>query len=175
MARVELLAEEIGARMKGRGGPEARRAFMHRPAMADVIGQFNDVVALSSLEPRLHEVVRYRIAHINGCTRCKAYRSPEGIAAGVSEELLDDVVSWRTSGKFTELEQLCLDYAERFCTEPTSITEAHTDALCRLLGDGGLVDLTVCVAKYLAIGRLISVLDLDQTCEIGSPVLVHQG
>jgi hypothetical protein len=93
----------------------------------------------------------------------------------VSEELLDDVVSWRTSGKFTELEQLCLEYAERFCTEPTSITEAHTDALCRLLGDGGLVDLTVCVAKYLAIGRLISVLDLDQACEIGSPVLVHQG
>jgi alkylhydroperoxidase family enzyme len=175
MARVELLAENIGARMKGRGGPEARRAFMHRPEMADVIGRFNDVVALSSLEPRLHEVVRYRIAHINGCTRCKAYRSPEGIAAGVSEVLLDDVVSWRTSSRFTELERLCLDYAERFCTEPTSITEMNTEALRRHLGDGGLVDLTVCVAKYLAIGRLISVLDLDQTCEIGSPVLVHQG
>ena len=175
MARVELLSEDIGARMKGRGGPEARRAFMHRPAMADVIGKFNDVVALSTLEPRLHEVVRYRIAHINGCTGCKAYRSPEGIAAGVSEELLGEVVNWRTSSRFTELEKLCLDYAERFCTEPTSITEAHTDALRGRLGDGGLVDLTVCIAKYLAIGRLISVLDLDQTCEIGGPVLVHQG
>ena len=175
MARVELLPEEVGARMQGRGGTEARRAFMHRPEMADVIGTFNDVVALSSLEPRLHEVVRYRIAHINGCTRCKAYRSPEGIAAGVSEDLLDEVVGWRASTRFSELERLCLDYAERFCTEPTSITESHTDAVRRHLGDGGLIDLTVCIAKYLAVGRLISVLDLDQACEIGSPGLAIQG
>ena len=175
MARVELLSEDVGARMKGRGGPDARRAFMHRPAMADVIGMFNDVVALSTLQPRMHELVRYRIAHINGCTRCKAYRSPEGIAAGVTEDLLDDVVGWRSSPRFTDFERLCLDYAERFCTEPTSITDDDSDALRRYLGDGGLVDLAICISKYLAIGRLISVLDLDQTCEIGSPGLVGQG
>lgn len=175
MARVELLPESVGPQMTGRAGPEARRALMHRPAMADVIGMFNEVVALSTLEHRLHEVVRYRIAHINQCTRCKAFRAPEGIAAGVSEELLSEVVNWRSSSRFTELERLCLDYTERFCTEPTSITELHTDVLRRHLGDGGLIDLTICVAKYLAVGRLISVLDLDQTCEIGSPVLACQG
>ena len=175
MARVELLSEDVGARMKGRGGPDARSAFMHRPAMADVIGMFNDVVALSTLQPRMHELVRYRIAHINGCTRCKAYRSPEGIAAGVTEDLLDNVVGWRSSPHFTDVERLCLDYAERFCTEPTSITDDDSDALRRYLGDGGLVDLAICISKYLAIGRLISVLDLDQTCEICSPGLVGQG
>ena len=41
------------------------------------------------------------------------------------------------------------------------------------LGDGGVVELSICIAKYLAIGRLISVLDLDQSCEIGAPIAVN--
>jgi alkylhydroperoxidase family enzyme len=172
MTRVQLLPEEVGAKMAGRAGPDARRAFMHRPEMADVLGMFNEVVARSELEPRMHELVRYRIAIINGCTRCKTYRSPEGIAAGVTEELLTHVESWRGSKVFTPIERLALDFAERFCTDPQSIDDRLTEALRDELGDGGLVDLSICVAKYLAIGRLISVLDLDQACSIGDPVVL---
>lgn len=158
--------------MAGRAGPDARRAFMYRPEMADVLGMFNEVVARSELEPRLHELVRYRIAIINGCTRCKTYRSPEGIAAGVTEELLTHVEGWRSSSVFTSVELLALEFAERFCTDPQSIDDQLTEALRGAVGDGGLVDLSICVAKYLAIGRLISVLDLDQACSIGDPVVL---
>ncbi len=172
MTRVQLLPEEVGAKMAGRAGPDARRAFMHRPEMADVLGMFNEVVARSELEPRMHELVRYRIAIINGCIRCKTYRSPEGIAAGVTEELLAHVEGWRSSSAFTSVERLALEFAERFCTDPQSIDDQLTEALRVALGDGGLVDLSICVAKYLAIGRLISVLDLDQACSIGDPVVL---
>ena len=158
--------------MAGRAGPDARRAFMHRPEMADVLGMFNEVVARSELEPRMHELVRYRIAIINGCTRCKTYRSPEGIAAGVTEELLTHVEDWRISKVFTPIERLALEFAERFCIDPQSIDDRLTEALRNELGDGGLVDLSICVAKYLAIGRLISELDLDQACSIGDPVVL---
>ena len=172
MTRVQLLPEEVGAKMAGRAGPDARRAFMHRPEMADVLGTFNEVVARSQLEPRMHELVRYRIAIINGCTRCKTYRSPEGVAAGVTEEMLADVENWRSSAVFAPIERLALEYTERFCTDPQSIDDRLTEALRNELGDGGLVDLSICVAKYLAIGRLISVLDLDQACSIGDPVVL---
>jgi len=133
---------------------------------------FNEVVARSELEPRMHELVRYRIAIINGCTRCKTYRSPEGIAAGVTEELLTHVEGWRGSTVFTSVERLTLEFAERFCTNPQSIDDRLTESLRDELGDAGLVDLSICVAKYLAIGRLISVLDLDQSCSIGDPVVL---
>ena len=172
MTRVQLLPEEVGAKMAGRAGPDARRAFMHRPEMADVLGTFNEVVARSELEPRMHELVRYRIAIINGCTRCKTYRSPEGIAAGVTEELLTHVEGWRGSTVFTSVERLALEFAERFCTDPQSIDDRLTESLRDELGDGGLVDFSICVAKYLAIGRLISVLDLDQSCSFGYPVVL---
>ena len=173
MTRVNLLPEEVGAMMLGRAGSEARRAFMHRPAMANVIGLFNDVVAQSELEPRLLEVVRYRIAHINGCIRCKAYRSPEGVAAGVTEDLLDQVTTWETAEDFTPAERLALEYAERFCQDPESVDDRLIESLRLELGDGGVVELSICIAKYLAIGRLISVLDLDQSCEIGAPIAVR--
>lgn len=163
MARVALVDEQSAARMRGVAGPEARRALMHRPAMADAVGLLNEAVLTSSLEPRLHEVVRYRIALINGCARCQAYRAPD---SGVTEELLDEVDGWRDSPSFTALERDALDYAERFSLDPKSVDEELVARLREALGDAGLVDLSVCIAKYIAIGRFISILDLDQTCTI---------
>lgn len=69
MARVRLTSESDGARVQGIMGPEARRALAHRPAMADAIGLYNEAVATSPLDPRLHELVRYRVATINDCFR----------------------------------------------------------------------------------------------------------
>ena len=170
MARVQLLDGELAARMQGTAGPEARRALMHRPAMADALGLLNDAVAASRLPARLHELVRYRIALINGCLRCQTYRSPAALSEGLDDEVLTRVEEWRSAEVFEPVEQLALDYAERFCTAPSTIDDTLVDALRDELGDDGIVDLTVCVAKYLATGRLISVLDLDQSCAI--PLLV---
>jgi AhpD family alkylhydroperoxidase len=166
MARVALLDEAVGDRMAGVAGPEARRAFMHRPAMADAIGRFNEAVADSQLPLRLHEIVRYRIAQINGCARCQAYRTPGAGEAGADEATLERVEGWRGNDTFEEVERLALDYAERFSLTPQAINDELVAALRRQLGDAQLVDLTICIAKYVAMGRLITALDLDQTCVI---------
>lgn len=167
MSRVALVDEETAARMQGPAGPEARRALMHRPEMADAIGQLNAAVATSQLPLRLHELVRYRIAGINGCARCSSYRLPGAAEAGATEDVLAEVEQWRTSEAFDDTERLALDYTERFSLDPTSVDEDLTSALAAALGDDGLVDLTVCIAKYVATGRLITVLDLDQVCAVG--------
>ena len=172
MTRIDLRDEQATAGQAGVAGPEARRALAHRPQMADAVGLFNEAVLASELPPRLHELVRYRIAGINGCVRCQAYRSPAAQAVGVDEALLAEVEDWQTSSSFSAGERRALEYAERFCVDPQSIDVDLIDSLRVDLGDGGVVDLSICVAKYLAIGRLISVLDLDQVCVIGSPKLV---
>lgn len=170
MARLELLDEDVATAMRGTAGPEARRALMHRPAMADAIGLLNDAVAQSLLPARLHELVRYRIALINGCVRCQNYRAPAAQREGLDDSVLTRVTEWNDDTVFSPLEQRAIDYAERFCMAPSTIDDELTEALRDELGDDGLLDLTVCIAKYLATGRLISVLDLDQACEI--PILV---
>lgn len=175
MPRLALLDDATAARMSGVAGPQARRAFMHRPAMADAIGTFNAAVADSQLPRRLHELVRYRIAEINGCVRCQAYRLPGAREAGATEEVLGQVADWRRSQEFTEVERQALDFAERFSLCPQEVDDDLTRALVSHLGDDGLADLAITVSKYVAIGRLITVLDLDQTCDIGQdPVVVGQ-
>lgn len=166
MARVELLDEDIADRMRGIAGPEARRAFMHRPAMADAIGLLTEAVAGSRLPLRLHELVRYRIAEINGCVRCMSYRTPGAGEAGAGEDALARVSDWREEASFSGAERLALDYSERFSLAPQTIDDVLMDALRHHLGDAQLVDLSICIAKYVAFGRLITALDLDQVCVI---------
>lgn len=169
MPRLALLDEAVAAQMAGVAGPQARRAFMHRPRMADAIGNFNTAVADSKLPPRLHELVRYRIAEINGCARCQAYRLPGAYEAGATEDLLAKVARWRNVDDFSDAERLALDFAERFSLRPTEVDDELMSSLVSHLGDDGVADLAISVAKYVAIGRLITTLDLDQTCVVGVP------
>jgi alkylhydroperoxidase family enzyme len=169
MSRVALLDDEVAAQMRGVAGPDARRALMHRPTMAHAIGELNEAVAASQLPLRLHEVVRYRIAQINGCVRCSTYRLPGAAQAGATEDLLEQVSTWRASDRFTGVEREALEFVERFCEQPGSIDDALIDELRDSLGDDGVIDLAVCVAKYVAFGRLITVLQLDQTCSLEAP------
>src|SRR3978361_61768 len=75
--------------------PDVVKALMLRPALAKGVGAMNDAVFASSLDWRLHELLRMRIAILNGCQTCLAWRTPEAIAAGVTEELLAGVAEWR--------------------------------------------------------------------------------
>lgn len=94
------------------------------------------------------------------------YRSAPGAQAGVTEELLDKVATWRDHDVFDERERAALDYAERFALDHRSIDAAYIEWLGTLFEDGEIVDLTACIAKYLAVGRIVKVLELDHVCAI---------
>ncbi len=139
---------------------------MYRPAMAHAIGEWNAAAFGSSLPLRLHEVARYRVAQINGCVRCQDYRAPGGAEAGATEGLLAEVERWREASVFTTAERDALEFVERFCFAPETVDDALIDRLRGHLGDDGTADLAMCVAKYVAVGRLMTVLDLDQVCSL---------
>jgi AhpD family alkylhydroperoxidase len=172
MPRVELVSEEEGTRMRGTTGPQARRALMHRPRMADAIGLLNDACFASALPARLNELVRYRIALLNDCVRCQAYRSQEAREAGVTGDLLDRVEDWRTESSFSTVERDAIDYAERFVIDPSSVDDALVGRLRATLGDEGVIDLSVCVGKYVMLGRILVTLDLDQDLTAGVAPLI---
>jgi AhpD family alkylhydroperoxidase len=146
--------------------PDVIKALMLRPGLAKAVGAMNNAVAASTLDWRLHEVLRTRIAILNGCRTCLTWRTPEAIDAGVTEELLAAVGDWRGSELFTDAEQVGLEFTELFCTSSTEIDddlmarlEAHFDA-------GQIVDLTLVIGKYLSQGRFMQVLGLDAACVV---------
>ena len=142
---------------------EVARALQLAPHFAEVVAGYERAVAKSSLDKRLHELVRYRIAQLNQCTVCLAFRWD---AAGVSDDEHGLVADHGRHDVFTPAEQAALTFAELFATDSTAISDELIATLEEQLGSAGLVDLTLVVGKYVAMGRFMQVLGLDQSCQL---------
>ena len=144
---------------------EVVKALSLRPDLAAAVGGFDAAVWNSSLDWRLHELVRMRVATINECTVCLGWRTPMAVEAGVTDDDLAAVTD-QSDARFSPAERVALEYTARFCTDSARID----DELLARLGDhfdpGETVELTLVIAKYLALGRFMQVLGLDQACSL---------
>src|SRR3954453_22823307 len=100
---------------------EVITALSLRPELAKAVGGFDAAVWNSSLDWRLHELVRMRVAQINECTVCLSWRTPDAVAAGVTDELLAGVNRYAEGDQYTPAERVAIEYAERYCTDSARI------------------------------------------------------
>jgi AhpD family alkylhydroperoxidase len=151
------------------------KALSLRPKLAGAVGAMNDAVFASTLDWRLHELVRMRIAQVNGCTVCLAWRTPEAREAGVTDQLLAAVGSWRDESDFSDAERVALEFTELFCTDSVSISDELMTRLGQHFDPGEIVELTLVIGKYLSQGRFMQVLGLDQeSCAVPAGTGVSQ-
>ena len=117
--------------------PEIVRALTLVPDFAPAVGGYEKAVWGSSLDWRLHELVRMQVAIINECTVCLGWRTPQAIEAGVTDELLAGVGTYETFPDFTDTERVALEYAKHFCTDSARISDDLIDAPGRAARRGG--------------------------------------
>ena len=137
------------------------RALSLVPHFADAVKAQEAAVWRSPLPRRIHELVRMRVAEINGCTLCMTWRND-----WADEASLAAVSRYSTSDLFSDAEKAAIEYAERFCTDSKDIDGALLARLSDHFTPAEVVDLTLVTGKYLAMGRFMQVLDLDQACNI---------
>ena len=143
--------------------PETTRALALRPAFQAAVDQLERAVWKSSLDRRLHEIVRMRVAKSNQCTVCMDWRNPTWCD---DEALLAGVESPSTTAGYTDAERVALEYAARFCGDSAGIDDDLVRRLGAHFDSGEIVDLTLVLGKYLALGRFMQVLGLDQACAL---------
>jgi AhpD family alkylhydroperoxidase len=146
--------------------PEVVRALGLRPEFAAAVGTYDAAVWNSRLDWRLHELVRMRIAQVNECTVCLSWRTPQATEAGVDDTLLMNVHRANEVDGYTDAERVAIEYAQRFVTDSARIDDALLERLRAHFDDGEIVELTLVIAKYMAFGRFMQVLGLDQTCTL---------
>ena len=144
---------------------EVVSALSLRPALAAAVGRFDQAVWNSTLDWRLHELVRMRVATINECTVCLGWRTPMAVEAGVTDDDLAAVTD-PADARFSPAESVAIEYAARFCTDSARIDDAFMARLNAEFDPGEVVELTLVIAKYLAMGRFMQVLGLDQACSL---------
>jgi AhpD family alkylhydroperoxidase len=118
------------------------------------------VYGKSALPAAEREVARMRIAQLNACGACSTFRAPSVRDAGVSEEAYSHVEEWRTYEGYTERQRLAIEYAERFATDHGGIDDAFFGHLRGAFDDAEVLDLTMCIAVYLGLGRSLAVLGI---------------
>jgi AhpD family alkylhydroperoxidase len=117
----------------------------------------------SILAPRVREAARMRIAQLNDCTVCLAFRADSVRAQGVNEEFYGHVGSHDDGWDFSGQERLAMEYAERFALDHLSIDDAFFDRLRESFSDPEILDLTICLSAFLGLGRTLRVLGITET------------
>ncbi len=113
--------------------------------------------------PRVREVARMKIAQINGCNVCMAWRFPEMAARGVTEELYAHVDE-PAAGDYSEQELLAIEYADRFALDHRSLDDAFFVRMKAEFSDAEILELTAMIGDWMAFGRLNAVLDIAEAC-----------
>jgi alkylhydroperoxidase family enzyme len=83
---------------------------------------------------------------------------------GLTEELYAHVAQYRERDEYTEREKLAIEYAERFAVDHTNIDDDFMVRLRSRFGDDEILDLTLCLAVFMGLGRLLRVLGIDESC-----------
>ena len=112
----------------------------------------------SRLPPRLKELVRLRIATLNGCRTCAAARLapdtvPERDAVGID--------GYDGDAAYSPSEQAAISFAERLATSHHDLDETNIAALREHYDDGQILELMMMAGQYIGFGRVLAVLQLE--------------
>lgn len=158
MARIEIPAGDL---------PESIRLLQLQPAMGNAMAVLAEAIyAKSGLDKRLREAIRMRVAQINQCQVCLNFRFPELVEAGITEEFYDAVGDWKESNLLSDKEKLVIDYTERFVTEHLKIDDAFFSQLNKQFTATEIYEITSTIAGLMANGRVLQVLQIEQSCAI---------
>jgi alkylhydroperoxidase family enzyme len=148
-------------------GGDAAMVWSLRPDMAGMVERMiTTAYQRSILPPAEREVARMRVAQLNACGACSTFRAPSVIAAGITEDLYDHLDEYRTYGGYTERQRLAIEYAEQFVTNHRAIDDELFARLRAQFTDAELLDLTLCLAVYLGLGRSLEVLGIEDNCAL---------
>ena len=84
----------------------------------------------------------------------------------MTEEFYAAVGEWRTTSLLTDAERVAVEYAERFAVDHPHIDDDLMSRLQEHWSPAEILDLTVCIGRHLAFGRLTAVLAIDLACPI---------
>jgi AhpD family alkylhydroperoxidase len=150
----------------GPGGDPAM-VWTLRPEMAGMVERMiSTAYQRSSLPAHEREVARMRIAQLNACDACATFRAPSVVEAGVPEEAYEHLDEYRTWPGYSDRQRLAIEYAERFATDHKKIDDGFFTSLREQFRDDEILDLTLCCAVFLGLGRTLEVLQVTDNCPL---------
>jgi alkylhydroperoxidase family enzyme len=136
-------------------------------------GRYSDAVYQKSvLGIREFEAARITMARINDCAICLNWRTARDVPArandadNVEESFYALVLDDPASSELTERERLAAEFARLYSTDHLAMDDDFWARLRAAYSDAEVIDLALCVASWLALGRFNRVFDIDGACRV---------
>ena len=151
---------------EGAGG-DAVMVWTLRPEMAGMVDRMITTAYDRSILPaEEREVARMRIAQLNDCSACATFRAPSVLAAGVTSDAYEHLHEYEDYDGYTDRQRLAIEYAERFAVDHQGIDDTLFARLRAAFADDEILDLALCCAVYVGLGRTLAVLGIDENAAI---------
>jgi uncharacterized peroxidase-related enzyme len=167
MARISLVEpQDASAEVKEiyetalRGKPgNVQKALAHRPEMLKNFLPFYASVG-RSLDRKLYELIYIRVSMINACHYCLQHHLSSSKRVGLTAE---DWEALRTASytRFSEKEQVALNYAERLTRSSHDVRDADFIELKKHFSDAEIVDLHMLAGLVNLTNRVTDPLGLE--------------
>jgi len=142
-------------------GDPFERVFSLRPNLFEAWRDFSSLFWTRRLvDPVVLELCRLRVAQLLGARHPQSLRTPEALAAGLSEDRVAVLPSWWSHQGFSATERACLRFAEQFVLDAKGITDADAAAVVGALGDAGTVAFVEALAIFDGFSRFCCSLDV---------------
>ncbi|MGN6162000.1 MAG: carboxymuconolactone decarboxylase family protein [Marmoricola sp.] len=113
------------------------------------------------------EAARLRIAQINGCLFCLAWRT-ERDGRRVDDDFAQSVLEWRTTARLGVRARLAAEFAELYATDHHAIDDSFWDRMLTVFDQREAVELSMCIGSWMGFGRLNRIFGLDEACVLPS-------
>jgi AhpD family alkylhydroperoxidase len=144
---VRRLTFRASRRMYGRALEPSEILAHHRPLLLGVgVASLAFERYSKTVEERLKHLAMLRTAQLIGCEWCLDFGSYLARQAGLPEQQLRELSSWRESPRFDPLERLVLAYAEAMTRTPVDVPDELFARLREHLDGRQLVELTMAIA-----------------------------
>jgi alkylhydroperoxidase family enzyme len=163
----------------------------YRPRMAAAMENLAQAVYQeTTLSFREAEAARIRIAFINGCLMCQGYRIaemlPEALKSMASSEAPNtqdrgeapdeefyraaSSEGWQGNALLSPRERLAIEYANKIALTPDPLPydDDFWERLHAQFDEGEIADLSYSITCWIATGRMVHILGLDGSCDIGA-------
>jgi alkylhydroperoxidase family enzyme len=151
---------------EGPGG-DAAMVWSLRPEMAALVDRMITTAYQRSKLPSLErEMARMRIAQLNDCAACSTFRAPSVLEADIPAEHYSHLDDYATYPGYSDRQRLAIEYAERFAADHRNIDDELFVRLRAHFADDEILDLTLCCAVFVGLGRTLEVLQITEGCPI---------
>lgn len=143
-------------------GRNFARAFAPHPELVQAYQTFYSpwhVGGAGLLPARLKELVRLRIATLNGCVLCKTVRMAPGVVS--EDEAAKGVDDADGAESLSPRERAAIHFAERMALDHHNIDDDAVAEMRKHFTDAEFLELSMMTGQYIGFGRVLAMLQLE--------------